>query len=59
MMDALISNDELDGLRSALKRVTNPGARWRDKPGRHRQRNFTAEAEDGAVYRIYLRQNSG
>ena len=57
MMDALMSNDELDGLRSALKRVTNPGARWREKPGRHRQRNFTAEAEDGAVYRIYLRQN--
>ena len=57
MTDALMSNDELDDLRSASKRVTNPGARWREKPGRHRQRNFTAEAEDGAVYRIYLRQN--
>ena len=52
-----MSNDELDDLRSASKRVTHPGARWREKPGRHRQRNFTAEAEDGAVYRIYLPQN--
>ena len=57
MTDALMSNDELDGLRSASKRVTNPGARWRGKPGRHRQRNFTAEAESGDVYRIYLRKN--
>ena len=57
MIDALMSNDELDGLRSDWKRVTNPGARWREKPGRHRQQNFNAETEGGAVYRIYLRQN--
>ena len=57
MADLLLSNDELDGLRSAVKRVTNPGARWREKPGRHRQRNFTAESENGSRYRIYLRQN--
>ena len=57
MIDALMSNDELDGLRSPLKRATNPGARWREKPGRHRQQNFTAEAESGAVFRIYLWQN--
>ena len=36
---------------------TNPRAPWRERPGRHRQRNFTAEAEGAAVYRIYLRQN--
>ena len=57
MTDAPMSNDEPDDLRSASKRVTHPGARWREKPGRHRQRKFTAEAEVGAVYRIYLRQN--
>ena len=57
MTDLLWSNDALDGLRSASKRVRNPGARWRDKPGRHRQRNYTAEAEEGALYRIYQRQN--
>ena len=57
MTDLLLSNDALDGLRSASKRVRNPGARWREKPGRHTQRNFTAEAEGGAVYRIYQRQN--
>ena len=57
MTDLLLSNDALDGLRLALKRVRNPGARWREKPGQHRQRNFTAEAEGGAVYRIYQRQN--
>ena len=57
MTDTLMSNEDLDGLRSALKRVTNPRAQWREKPGRHRQRNFTAEAEGGVVYRIYLRQN--
>ena len=57
MNDLLLSNDTLDGLRSASKRVRNPGARWREEPGRHMQRNFTAEAEEGAVYRIYQRQN--
>ena len=57
MTNALMSNEELDGLRSAMKQVTNPRAQWREKPGRHRQRNFTAEAEGGAAYRIYLRQN--
>ena len=57
MTDPLLSNDALDKLRSASKRVRNPGARWLEKPGRHRQRNFTAETEGGEVYRIYQRQN--
>ena len=34
MTDLLLSNDDLDDLRSGAKRVTNPGARWVDKPGR-------------------------
>lgn len=57
MTDLLLSNDALDGLRSASKRVRNPGARWLEKPGRHKQRNFNAVTEDGEVYRIYQRQN--
>ena len=57
MTDLLLSNDALDGLRSASKRVRNPGARWLEKPGRHKQRNLNAVTEDGEVYRIYQRQN--
>ncbi len=57
MTDLLLSNDELDQLRSIQKRVTNPGARWQEKPGRHKQRNFKAVAKDGMHYRIYQRQN--
>ena len=57
MTDVLFSNDELDRLRSVPKRVTNPGARKREKPGGHRQQNFLAESEDGSQFRIYLRQN--
>ena len=57
MTDLLPSNDALDGFRSASKRVRNPGARWLEKPGGHKQRNFNAETEDGEVYRIYQRQN--
>ena len=57
MTDLLLSNDTLNGLRSVSKRVRNPGARWLEKPGRHKQRNFNAVTEDGAVYRIYQRQN--
>ena len=57
MTDLLLSNDEFDRHRSASKRVSNPGARWLEKPGRHKQRNFNAVTADGAVYRIYQRQN--
>ena len=57
MRDLLLSNDDLDALRASAKRVTNPGARWTEKPGRHRQRNYTAETNKGERYRVYLRQN--
>lgn len=57
MTDLLLSNDALDQLRSASKRVRNPGARWLKKPGGHKQRNFNVVGADGAVYRIYQRQN--
>ena len=57
MTDVHFSDNDLNRLRSARKRVTNPGARWSEKPGRHRQRNFSVESEDGSVFRVYLRQN--
>jgi len=49
---------ELDALRSMPKRVTNPGARWSDKPG-HKQRNFQVRGgdDDGEGFGIYQRQN--
>lgn len=51
-------DDELDELRRVAKRVTNPGARWVDKPG-HRQRNFQIITLQGELARfmMYLRQN--
>ena len=39
MTSKLYSDEELGELRAMPKRVTNPAARWVDKPG-HRQRNF-------------------
>ena len=56
MTDSLLSNEERDQLRSASKRVRNPGARWLEKPGRHQQRNFNLTTVDGEGYRIYQRQ---
>lgn len=57
MTDLLLSNDALDRLRSASKRVRNPGARWLEKPGRQKKRNFNAVTDDETVYRIYQRLN--
>jgi len=51
---------ELDALRSMTKRVTNPGARWSDKPGHgDKQRNFQVRGgdDDGEGFGIYQRQN--
>ena len=58
MTTRLYTDDELDSLRSAPKRVTNPGARWVTKPG-HRQRNFQVTGlEDEAVrFAVYQRQS--
>ena len=54
----LYTDDELDSLRSAPKRVTNPGARWVPKPG-HQQRNFqiTGLQDDPARFTVYQRQS--
>ena len=56
------TDKELGELRSLPKRVTNPGARWLDKPKvspGHQQRNFQAVGEDDNETRfsIYQRQN--
>lgn len=56
------TDKELGELRSLPKRVTNPGARWLDKPKvnpGHQQRSFQAVGEGGDETRfsIYQRQN--
>lgn len=56
------TNAELDELRSLPKRVTNPCARWSDKPKLrpgHRQRSFQAvgEGNDEPRFSIYQRQS--
>ena len=58
------TDEELRQLGQLPKRVTNPGARWSEKPGVHpvhRQRTFRAAAttEDDQEFRfqIYQRQN--
>ena len=52
------SDEELAGLWSAPKRVSNPRARWTNKLG-HRQRNFQAcdQQDDSVRFSIYQRQN--
>ena len=59
MSGRLYTEKELAKLRSMPKRVTNPGARWLEKPG-HRQRNHRAVDEQGQEvhFLVYLRQNS-
>lgn len=58
----LYTQAELDDLRSAPKRVTNPQARWSEKPkakpGYH-QRSFQAigRQDDSLRFSIYQRQN--
>lgn len=58
----LYTKAELEGLRALPKRVTNPGARWSDKPRArpaHRQRNFQAvgQQDETARFLIYQRRN--
>ena len=53
---------ELDALKSMPKRVTNPGARWSEKPKSkpgHRQRIFQAygQGDQQDRFSIYMRQN--
>ncbi len=59
MTDVPISDGELDAMRSEPKRVTNPQARWHEKPGGNQQKNFNLVAghDDAKRFRLYLRQN--
>ena len=58
MSSKLYSDQELDDLQQMPKRVTNPGARWLDKPG-HQQRNFQVrgQGEHLSHFSVYQRQN--
>lgn len=58
----LYTDEELDLLRAMRKQVTNPGARWSEKPSGapvHRQRSFKARGEDDreSRFEVYQRQN--
>ncbi len=62
MTARLYSEEELNALRLAPKRVTNPGSRWSEKPSGapvHRQRSFkaTGEGAAGTRFDLYQRQN--
>ncbi len=62
MNTRLYTNMELDELRAMPKRVTNPKARWSDKPKvkpTHRQRGFHARGRQDTETRfsVYQRQN--
>ena len=56
------TDQELAALRSMPKEITNPGARWLEKPKcrpAHRQRNFQASGgqDEEAHFSVYQRQN--
>ena len=62
MRTKLYTEEELDKLRSMPKQVTNPGARWLDKPKDrpgHRQRSYKirGQQDSKAQFEIYQRQN--
>lgn len=62
MTATLYTDEELVALCSMPKRVTNPNARWSEKPTRapvHKQRSFKArgEASEESRFEIYQRQN--
>jgi len=62
MTTRLYSNDDLESLRAMPKLVTNPGARWSEKPVRapvHRQRSFkvVGQSDNDVRFEVYQRQN--
>ena len=63
MKTRLYTEEELAELRSMPKRVTNPGARWGDKPKArpaHRQRGYQISGQQQdkeARFEVYQRQN--
>ena len=62
MNTKLYSEAELEALRSVPKRVTNPRARWLNKPRArpsHRQRCYqvSGDSDDESRFEVYMRQN--
>ena len=62
MQTRIYTEKELTRLRSMPKRVTNPGARWLEKPKArpaHRQRGYhvSGPQEEEARFEVYQRQN--
>lgn len=51
-----VTDDKLQALLAAPKRVTNPSARQIDK-GPHLQTNYTVRSDDGQEFTLYTRQN--
>jgi hypothetical protein len=50
-----LTDQDIDALLKLPKRVVNPKAQWKEKPG-HRQKNYTVKGGD-YDFQIYLRQN--
>ena len=61
MAGKLYSEEELSALRDVAKRVTNPKARWSEKPSNmpvHRQRAFQVRSQSGeGHFEIYQRES--
>lgn len=61
MNGTFYTDEELAKLSAMPKRVTNPGARWQEKPSTgppvHRQRNLRVAGDEGTHFVIYQRQS--
>ena len=62
MVAKLYTDDELTTLREMPKEVTNPRARWSEKPKSnpsHRQRTFLVRGreDESTRFQVYQRQN--
>lgn len=51
-----LTDENIETLLKMPKRVTNPSARWVEKPG-HRQRNFKVQGDD-YLFELYQRQST-
>ncbi|WP_419918212.1 hypothetical protein [Candidatus Poriferisocius sp.] len=56
MTFSLYSDEELTSFRLIPKWVTNPGARWVEKPG-HRQRTYKVAGDGGSNFEVFQRES--
>lgn len=56
MADLIFTDEQIEALLRAPKRVMNPGARWKVQRGAE-QRNLELESDDAKQFTLYLRQN--